>query len=144
MAKATLVEANPVELFKPRNFKEAMTNYDHDKQEGVMQEEFDSLKDNNTWELVDRLTDQQVLQGKQIYRHKRGPKGEIIRYKARQVVRGDQQKEGIDYTKTFATVVKPMSYKLIFAIVAALDQEIDQIDVKTAFLYRLVKETVYM
>jgi hypothetical protein len=31
MAKATLVEANPVELFKPRNFKEAMTNYDHDK-----------------------------------------------------------------------------------------------------------------
>jgi hypothetical protein len=31
MAKVTLVEANPVELFKPRNFKEAITNYDHDK-----------------------------------------------------------------------------------------------------------------
>jgi hypothetical protein len=31
MAKATLAEANPVEPFKPRNFKEAMTNYDHDK-----------------------------------------------------------------------------------------------------------------
>ena len=31
MAKATLIEANPIELFKPRNFKEAMTNYDHDK-----------------------------------------------------------------------------------------------------------------
>jgi hypothetical protein len=37
-----------------------------------------------------------------------------------------------------------MSYKLIFAIAAALDWEIDQIDVKTAFLYRLVKETVYI
>jgi hypothetical protein len=31
MAKATLIEVNPVELFKPRNFKEAITNYDHDK-----------------------------------------------------------------------------------------------------------------
>ena len=31
MAKATLVEANPVEPFEPRNFKEATTNYDHDK-----------------------------------------------------------------------------------------------------------------
>jgi hypothetical protein len=31
IAKATLVEANPIELFKPRNFKEAMTNYNHDK-----------------------------------------------------------------------------------------------------------------
>jgi hypothetical protein len=31
MAKATLAEVNPVELFKPRNFKEATTNYDHDK-----------------------------------------------------------------------------------------------------------------
>jgi hypothetical protein len=37
-----------------------------------------------------------------------------------------------------------MSYKLIFAIAAALDWEIDQMDVKTAFLYRLVKETVYV
>jgi hypothetical protein len=31
MAKATLAEVNPVEPFEPRNFKEAMTNYDHDK-----------------------------------------------------------------------------------------------------------------
>jgi hypothetical protein len=31
MAKVTLIEANPIELFKPRNFKEAMTNYDHNK-----------------------------------------------------------------------------------------------------------------
>ena len=37
-----------------------------------------------------------------------------------------------------------MSYKLIFAIAAALDWEIDQMDVKTAFLYGLVEETVYM
>ncbi len=37
-----------------------------------------------------------------------------------------------------------MSYKLIFAIAAVLDWEIDQMDVKTVFLYREVEETVYM
>ena len=144
MAKVTLAEANPTEPFQPRNFKEAITDHDYNKWTGAIQEEFNSLKDNKTWELVDRPSDQRVLQGKWIYRHKRGPHGEIIRYKARWVIRGDQQKEGVDYTETFATVVKPMSYKLIFAIAAALDWEIDQMDVKTAFLYGLVEETVYM
>jgi hypothetical protein len=37
-----------------------------------------------------------------------------------------------------------MSYKLIFAIAAALDWEINQIDIKTAFLYSKVEETIYM
>jgi hypothetical protein len=45
------------------------------------------------------------------------------------------QLEGLDYNETVATVVKPMSYKTLFAIAAALDLEIEQMDVKTAFLY---------
>ena len=59
-------------------------------------------------------------------------------------MRGDQQCEGLDYTETFATVVKSMSYKALFAIAASLDWEIEQMDVKTAFLYGLIPETVYM
>ena len=109
-----------------------------------MKDENQSLLDNKTWTLVDRPTDQLVLPGKWVYRHKRGPKGEIVRYKARWVIRGDRQREGIDYNETFAAVVKPMSYRMIFAVAAALDWEIDQMDVKTAFLYGEVKETVYM
>jgi hypothetical protein len=40
------------------------------------------------------------------------------------VVRGFEQQEGIDYNETFASVVKPMSYKAMFAVAAALDLEI--------------------
>src|SRR6266536_1387404 len=144
MAKISLAEANSPEPFEPRNYNEAMADPDSDKWLDAMKEEDTSLKENKTWTLVDRPTNQRVLPGKWVYRHKRGPKGEIIRYKARWVIRGDQQREGIDYTETFAIVVKPMSYKLIFAIAAVLDWEIDQMDVKTAFLYREVEETVYM
>ncbi|RKK17238.1 hypothetical protein BFJ67_g17769, partial [Fusarium oxysporum f. sp. cepae] len=75
---------------------------------------------------------------------KRGKDGEITRFKARFVVRGFEQKEGIDYHETFASVVKPMSYKMIFAIAAALDLELEQMDVKTAFLYGGVKEEIYV
>jgi transposase InsO family protein len=144
MAKISLSEANSPEPFEPRHFKEAMADPDSEKWMGAMKEEFSSLQENKTWTLVDRPTDQRVLPGKWVYKHKRGPNGHIIRYKARWVIRGDQQREGIDFNETFATVVKPMSYKLIFAIAAALDWEIDQMDVKTAFLYGKVEETVYM
>jgi hypothetical protein len=54
-------------------------------------------------------------------------------YKARQVIKGYIQND--EYLETFASVVKLMSYKTLFAIVAANDYEIEQMDVKTAFLY---------
>ena len=50
----------------------------------------------------------------------------------------------IDYIETFASVIKPISYKAIFAFAAALDWEIEQINVKIAFLYGLIKERVYI
>lgn len=40
-----------------------------------------------------------------------------------------------NYLETYASVVKPISYKALFAIAIAKDYEIEQIDVKTAFLY---------
>jgi len=79
-----------------------------------------------------------------VYKHKRGSNGEILRYKSRWVVRGFEQREGLDYYETFASVVKPMSYKLLFAIAAANDLEIEQMDVKTAFLYGDIDTEIYV
>jgi hypothetical protein len=59
-----------------------------------------------------------------VYKLKKGSKGEILCYKVRYVVCRFEQKEGIDYAETFASIVKPMSYKALFAIAAALDLEI--------------------
>jgi len=109
-----------------------------------MKSEYKSLVDNNTWVLVTAPEGRRVLRGKWVYKLKRGPQGEIIRYKARWVVRGFEQEEGIDYKETFASVVKPMSYKALFAIAAALDLEIGQMDVKTAFLHGDIDEEVYI
>lgn len=110
----------------------------------AMRSEHESLVDNDTWALVARPADKSVLSGKWVYKLKKGPNGEILRHKARWVARGFEQTQGIDYDETFASVVKPMSYKAIFAIAAALDLELEQMDVKTAFLYGDIDEEVYM
>jgi hypothetical protein len=109
-----------------------------------MLEEVHSLNQNKTWELVDPPKDRRILSGKWVFKLKRGPHGEVIRHKSRRVVRGFTQEEGIDYNETFASVVKPMSYKALFAIGAALDLEIEQMDVKTAFLYGNIDHEIYV
>src|SRR5438552_4024639 len=109
-----------------------------------MKDENKSLLDNKTWTLVKPPKGRKILHGKWVYKLKRGPNGEILRWKACWVIRGFEQQEGIDYNETFASIVKPMSYKAMFAIAAALDLEIHQMDVKTAFLYGNVDEEIYV
>ena len=110
----------------------------------AMKTELVLIHSNKTWTLVPRPGNRRVLGGKWVYKLKRGSKGEILRHKARWVVRGFEQEYGIDYNETFASVVKPMSYKALFAIAAALDLEIHQMDVKTAFLYGDIDEEIYV
>ena len=107
-------------------------------------DEIQSHLQNKTWIIVQPPKDKQILRGRWVYVEKRGSTGEIIRYKARWVVRGFEQREGIDFTETFASVVKPMSYKVLFALAAANDWELEQMDVKTAFLYGIIQEEVYV
>ena len=75
---------------------------------------------------------------------KRGLAGEVTRYKARWVIRGFEQQEGRDYHDTFVSVIKLMSYKAIFALTAALNWDVKQMNVKIVFLYGNVQETIYV
>jgi len=107
-----------------------------------METELTSLQENQVWDLCNLPDSVIALSGRWVYRLKRGRDGSVVRHKARWVVRGFEQEEGIDYHETFASVVKPMSYKALFAIAAAKDWEIEQMDVITAFLYGKVTEDI--
>ena len=136
-------EDDPIEPLSYNDFIKS-SGEDQVAWRGAMVEEKDSLIENNKWTLTDPLPGKKVLRGKWAYKPKRGANGEITRCKARWVVRGFEQIEGRDYHETFASVVKPMSYKALFAIAAARDYEIEQMDVKTAFLYGTVEEELYV
>jgi hypothetical protein len=70
----------------------------------AMDEEMQSLKENRTWDLVDLPAGRQALRGKWVYKLKRGPDGSVVKHYARWVVKGFEQKYGIDYDQTFAAV----------------------------------------
>jgi hypothetical protein len=50
----------------------------------------------------------------------------------------------IDYHETFATVARNSSYRLVLALAAIFELSVFQFDIKTAFLYGNLDETVYM
>lgn len=44
----------------------------------------------------------------------------------------------------FAIVVKPMAFRILFAIIAYYNLNIDQINIKIAFLYGIINQLVYV
>ena len=66
------------------------------------------------------------------------------RYKARLIVKGFQQKEGIDYKEIFSPVVKMSTIRLVLGMVVAENLHLEQLDVKTAFLHGDLEEDLYM
>ena len=60
------------------------------------------------------------------------------------MAKGFSQKEGIDYTETFAPVAKFTSIRLLLALAAQDDLEIHQMDVCTAFLNGDLDVDIYM
>ena len=60
------------------------------------------------------------------------------------MVKGFTQQEGIDYDETFFPIVRVAFICLILSVIAQLDLELYQMDVKTAFLNGEVDEEIYM
>ena len=65
-------------------------------------------------------------------------------YKARSIVKGFQQKEGIDYNEIFSPVVKLTTMRMLLALVARDNPYLEQMDVKTTFFYSDLEEETYM
>jgi len=105
-------------------------------------DELKSITDNGTWEIVNLPRGRTPVKCRCIFRVKRGAAGEVIRYKACLVAKGFTQRYGIDYLETFALVVKLTSLHIILALAAARNYEIDQTDIKTAYLLGKLEEEI--
>ncbi|KAK2068689.1 hypothetical protein P8C59_003317 [Phyllachora maydis] len=75
---------------------------------------------------------------------KKDAKNRPIKYKSRLVARGFIQVEGLDYTITYASTSIPPTWRILLAIGAVLDWEIEQADFIGVFLNSALREGIYM
>ena len=109
-----------------------------------MKEELKSMKTNKVWDLVDLHKEHKAIDPYDLRKFKCKSYGSIERLKTRLVAKGCTQEVGIDYEEFFSPVVNLTSIQLLLAIVARLDLELHQIDVKTTFLNGELNKEIYM
>ena len=130
-----------VSTIEPKNVKEALLDVEWI---GAMQEELNQFERSRVWHLVPRPSDKNVIGTKWVFKNKSDEKGVITRNKARLVVQGYSQIEGLDFDETFAPVARLESVRLLLAIACHLKFTLYQMDVKSAFLNGILKEEVYV
>ena len=95
----------------------------------AMDDEFDSLQDNQTWKLVSIPHGRKLVQCKQIYKTKLAGDGTTTKYKDRLVAKGYSQVHGLDYNETFTPVERMDSIRSVLAFVAFKQWEEHDMDV---------------
>ncbi|GJT06025.1 ribonuclease H-like domain-containing protein [Tanacetum coccineum] len=110
----------------------------------AMLDEYNALITNGTWVLVPRPANVNVVRSMWFFKHKFHANGSLSRYKARLITNGCSQQQGIDCDDTFSPVVKPATIRTVLSLAVLRAWPIHQLDVKNAFLYGYISETVYM
>eukprot|EP00253_Pinus_taeda_P003225 PITA_03225 len=96
-----------------------------------MVEEYDSIIRNNVWDVVPTPDGKSVVSSRWLYKVKQAADGSVEKDKAKFMVRGFSQVEGIDYDETFSPVARIDSY---FTGLGFMKSEVD------ANLYHIVVE----
>nr|GEW24305.1 ribonuclease H-like domain, reverse transcriptase, RNA-dependent DNA polymerase [Tanacetum cinerariifolium]GEW44868.1 ribonuclease H-like domain, reverse transcriptase, RNA-dependent DNA polymerase [Tanacetum cinerariifolium] len=88
---------------EPKNYKEASKDQ---KWIEAMIVESDSINRNNTWELTTLPKGHKAIGLKWVFKTKKDANGNLIKHKARLVVKGYIQEHGIDFGEVFAAVAR--------------------------------------
>jgi hypothetical protein len=109
-----------------------------------MDEELDQIEKNDTWELVPRPKNKNVIDTKWVFRITLNEYGQITRNKDRLVCKGYAQIEGIKFEETFDPVARMEAICLLLAYACSKNVKVYQMDVKLDFLNGELEEEVYI
>jgi hypothetical protein len=141
----------PVERYSPFDFCSAfiLTSIDDEtKSDGeevdstecklwkdAMVEEIESLYKNETWDLVKLPSGINPIDRKWVFKKKMNPTRQVKKIKARPVVTGYSQVQGVDFGEIVSPVEKLTSIRVLMYLATKFYLEIEQMDVKTMFLH---------
>ncbi|CAI7881806.1 unnamed protein product [Closterium sp. NIES-54] len=127
-----------------KTLAEALSGPDAEKWKQSVKEEYESLLENETWELCELPPGKKAISSKLIFRHEYGPDGELTRYKSRLVAKGFQQTKGKDFDEIFTPVGKGTTLRVMLGTAAKRGWRIKQMDITTSFLNGIILEELYM
>jgi Reverse transcriptase (RNA-dependent DNA polymerase) len=101
--------------------------------------ELESFHRHNVFELVNPPKDRKIIRNRWVFDLKsNGHK------KARLVAKGFSQIEGVDYDEIFLPVVRFETVWMMIALAALKKWHIQELDIKTTFLYEELDEELYI
>jgi hypothetical protein len=109
-----------------------------------MQEEYNSLLENQTWHLVPLPSGRKLVRCRWVYMTKSAIDGQVSKYKSRLVAKGFQQVKDIGYDETFIPVEKMDSICLTLAIEKAKGWDVHKLDMNNAFIHDDLFMNIYM
>ncbi|GJU29687.1 retrotransposon protein, putative, ty1-copia subclass [Tanacetum coccineum] len=90
---------------EPNSYQEVINSLEGPRWKEAIKSEIDSILQNHTWELIDLPSRYKLLGYKWIFKKKITADGTINKYKARLVIKGFRQHEGLDYLDTYSPVM---------------------------------------
>lgn len=132
------------DLDTPSTVREALSGPHAAQWKEAMDREMKAHRDNETWKIIKKPTNEKIITSKWVFRIKRNEIGEIVLFKCRLVARGCAQVQGIDFDENFSPVVKAVTLRTLFACAARNGWSIHQLDIETAYLHGILNERVLM
>ena len=125
---------------EPKNHEEALKDSEWFD---AMQEELNEFERNKAWHMEPKPKYKKVIGLKWVFGNNFDEHRIIVRNKARLVVKGYNQQEGIDFIETFAPVAKLEAIRILISFTAFMNFKLYQMDVKCAFLNGFLNEEVF-
>jgi hypothetical protein len=108
-----------------------------------MNEEWDQIEKNDTWELVPRPKKKNVIGTKWVFRNKLNEYGQVTRNTDILICKGYAHIEGIDFEETFSPGARMEAIQFLLAYACSRNVKVYQMDVKSSFLNGKLEEEVY-
>ena len=117
----------------PRTYQDAITSPESSKWHKAMKEEMSSLKENDTYELMQLPEGRSAVGGRWVYTVKSSPNSDE-KFKARYAAKGYSQVRDLDYHETFSPTARITSIRMLLQLALQENLIVHQMDVSSAYL----------
>ena len=127
----------------PMTIKQARSSNHWSNWKISMEEQIGAIINNDVF-VPDDSPKSKPVKSKMVFRRKRNETGTVVRFKSRFTPKGYQQVHGLNFFETFAPVAAMDTTRTFFAIGAARNYDIEQMDIDDAFTTSVLDEDVWM